>query len=164
MKKPFNIFLLSSMALAVITFTSCKTKELSVADKAKINKLTEKVEGRNYTFVARSAIPSGFKSINLDPSYTLRVTKDTIEAYLPYYGRAYTAPIDPTDGGIKFTSTKFDYSMNPKNDIWEIKIDTKDTKGSVKLYLSIGQSGYTTVSVQDVNRQPISFYGVIDGN
>ena len=49
---------------------------------------------------------TGYRSIYLSPYYYLKVSKDTVVAYLPYFGRAYTAPADPTEGGIKFTSTK----------------------------------------------------------
>jgi len=162
MKKSINRFYIASFVLSFLMLTGCKSKEISVAEQAKINRLTEKIDAQRYEFTARNANPMNFKTINLDPGYTLKITPDTITAYLPYFGRAYTAPINPSEGGIKFTSTNFDYEKKAKKDGWEIKIDTKDTKGNVNLFMNIGNTGYATINVRDNDRQAISFYGTID--
>ena len=80
----------------VILGFSCKVGD-SLTKQEFITKLTEKIESANYTFVPQTALPMSGKSISLDYSYSLKVSKDTINSYLPYFGRAYTAPISPTD-------------------------------------------------------------------
>src|SRR5690348_12767478 len=68
----------------------------------------EMMDTRNFVFKAQTVTPTGGRLINLTSEYDFTVRPDSIIAYLPYFGRAYTAPINPTDGGIKFTSSKFD--------------------------------------------------------
>jgi hypothetical protein len=53
--------------------------------------------------------------------------KDTINAYLPFYGKAYSIPYGSNEGGIKFTSTDFNYTLTPKKKgSWDITIIPKD--------------------------------------
>lgn len=141
---------------------SCKSKELSAKDIEKIRLLTEKINTQEYTFEANNASPSGYQTIYLTSPYDLKVRKDSVIANLPYYGRAYVAPMNPTEGGFLFVSTNFDYKIKEKKDGWDISIQTKDINRNVRLYLYIGKSGYATLNVQDPNRQPISFSGRIE--
>jgi len=125
--------------------------------------LADKIENTKYTFDARSANPQGGRNVQLSLGYySLKVSKDTIESYLPYYGRAYVAPMSPDEGGIKFVSTDFDYQIKEKKSGWEVRIITNDTPRKFDLRLDIGKGGYGTLSVQDNNRQTISFYGAIE--
>ncbi|MFT4221855.1 DUF4251 domain-containing protein [Dysgonomonas sp.] len=149
--------------LLVFLLQGCRSGDnLSKEETASL--MNEKITSSRYTFVAQTAIPLSGRSINLDNSYSLRVSKDTIESYLPYFGRAYTAPISTSaDGGIKFVSTDFDYSVSDKKKgMWDISIETKDVPVRYKLFLKIGDSGYGTLIVQETNRQSISFYGKIE--
>ncbi|NDV93852.1 DUF4251 domain-containing protein [Dysgonomonas sp. 521] len=147
--------------LAVLGF-SCKSGE-SLTKEETISRMKEKIESTNYTFVPQTALPMGGKTVNLNYSYSLKVSKDTVDSYLPYFGRAYTAPMSPTDGGIKFTSKDFEYSVSEKkNGMWDVTIITKDIRTKYTLNLSIGDTGYATLTVNQNNRQPISFYGKIE--
>lgn len=149
------------MLVAVLGF-ACKSGN-SLSKEEVILSMTEKIESSNYTFIPRTAIPMSAKSVNLDYSYSLRVSKDTITAYLPYFGRAYTAPVSSNDGGIKFTSTDFNYSVSDKKKgTWDVSIETKDTQRRFSLVMKVGDTGYTSLTVSENNRQPISFYGKIE--
>ena len=98
----------------------------------------------------------------------MKVTKDSIIAYLPYYGQAYLAP-DPgtTEGGIKFTSTNFNYKVNQgKKGGWEIVIKPRDHditnwRDVQQMVLNISPDGYASLYVLSTNRDPISFQGDI---
>lgn len=163
MKKIFSII---SLCL-IILLIGCKTKELTPDQQAKAKEYASKIEDRNFTFHANSAQPMSGRSINLNYNYYLKVTKDTIIASLPYYGRSYLAPIDATNISIDFTSTNFLYSTNKKdNGSYEIKIEPKDITNQqnegISLLLSISPSGYATLNALPTNRQSISFYGTVD--
>ncbi len=163
MKKIVSVF---SLCL-IIVFIGCKAKELTPDQQAKAQEYASKIEDRNFTFHARSAQPMASKSINLNYNYYLKVTKDTIIASLPYYGRAYSAPMNATDIGIDFTSTDFFYLSEKKNNgTYEIEIKPKDISNNqnqgISLRLSISPSGYGTLNTLSTNRQSISFYGTID--
>lgn len=149
--------------LFIFLLLGCKSGNNLSKDET-ISLMNEKVASSRYTFIAQTAIPLSGRSINLDNSYSLKVSKDTIESYLPYFGRAYTAPISPSgDGGIKFVSTDFKYNVSDKKKgMWDISIETKDVPVRYKLFLKIGDSGYGTLIVQETNRQSISFYGKIE--
>jgi len=142
---------------------------------------TRIVSDKNYIFVANTAIPmanndinkvltmmpggQGGSSINLSGSqYDVRVTKDSIVAYLPYYGRAFSAPMDPTQGGIKFTSKDFSYTETKnKRGAYTIQINTKDvSRENYRFTINISTNGYASLTATSVNKQPILFNGYLD--
>jgi len=149
------------LMLITVGFWNCKSGDtLSKAED--IAQVTEKIESGDYTFVPQSANPMRGKMIPLNYSYFLKVNKDTISAYLPFFGRAYSAPYGG-DGGIKFESTDFEYSLSDKKKgKWNVKINVKDNNKGYELTLDVGELGYTYLSVRDYNRDPISFYGKIE--
>ena len=140
----------------------CKATE-KLSKEEIIANTTEKVEGQHYTFLAERAIPMGGKSINLNYNYNLKVSKDTVTAYLPYFGRAYVAPTSSDDSGIKFTSTDFEYTTSDKKKgMWNISIKIKDNQKGYQLSLNIGDNGRATLNVHDNQRQSITFYGQME--
>jgi hypothetical protein len=149
-------------ALFIFLLPGCKSGN-NLSKQEAISLMNEKVASSCYIFVPQTAIPMSGRSISLDNSYSLKVSKDTIQSYLPYFGRAYTVPISSSDGGTKFVSTDFNYNIsNKKKGMWNVTIETKDVPVRYKLLLKIGDSGYGTLIVQETNRQSISFYGKIE--
>ncbi len=155
--KRINIAILLILSFV---FFSCKTGDSLTKAEQKAD-IINKIESTDYTFVPRSANPMGGRSINLNYSYFLKVNKDTLKAYLPYFGRAYTAPYGG-DGGINIESTNFEYTIREKKKgEWDVDIKVKDDPKNYQLNLSLGDTGYGSLSVRDDTRQPISFFGTI---
>lgn len=122
----------------------------------------ESVENQHYIFVAQTALPLQGRVRQLTTDYTLKVSKDTVIADLPYFGRAYSAPIGTSGGGIQFTSTKFEYtSTERKKGGWNISIKPKESQDVRELSLSISENGYASLQVISNNRQAISFNGYL---
>lgn len=120
------------------------------------------VTSKNYVFVAQSANPMGFRMRQLTSEYDLRVLGDSIVSFLPYFGRAYSAPIDPTQGGLDFTSTDFEYEQAArKKGGWIITIKPKDVREVRQLTLTVTESGSASLQVIPTNRQQISFNGYV---
>jgi hypothetical protein len=120
------------------------------------------VESQHYDFRAQTVMPMGGRTRQLTTEYDVRVTKESIVSYLPYFGRAYSAPIDPTKGGIQFTSKDFGYTIsNGKKGGWDVLIKPKDNPDVQSMSLNISDDGYATLQVISAQRQPISFYGDI---
>lgn len=119
------------------------------------------IESQNFVFKAETASPQGGSSRQLSPMYDLTVTRNSVIAYLPYFGRAYTAPIDATDGGIKFNSSLFDYKATKNKNVWDISIKPKDVNNVSQLYLVVYDNGRATLQVMNISRQDISFNGYI---
>lgn len=162
MKK--NLLLLFSFIFAVGGFLIGCGSIQSVAEKQmKALRIKEKVESFNFTFNATAANPMTFSSVNLTSLYDLKVNKDTVQAYLPYFGRAYVAPMDPGEGGIKFTSTDFNHTVveGKRQGSWKVTIKTLDANPDISLYLDVWDNGSAQLIVNDPNRQSISFQGYI---
>ena len=153
------LMMLVTVSSAVYAQEKKSKKELRREQAEKVQKM---VEAQDYKFVAQRALPMSMRSISLTPEYDLCVSNDAITAYLPYYGRAYTAPMDPTEGGIKFESKDFDYRIeNAKKGGWIVRIDIKDAKRRIDMILQISTSGSANLSVNDNTRQTITFNGYI---
>lgn len=159
MKK--SIYSIVLLVLAVI-LASCGSSQKVVDNRS----VKEKIESQRYKFIANYAIPTsaGFQPRYLTSEYDLKVTPDTITAYLPYFGRAYEAPLNSSEGGIKFTSTKFEYVMNTgkKPGNWIINIRIKDQFREILLTLDVWDNGKGNLNVWDQNRQSISFQGELE--
>lgn len=154
------IISISVLVLITIFGFSCKTNTLK--QEQRISEITQKVESGRYTFTPQRAIPLGGRAVDIN-SFELKISKDTIDSYLPYFGRAYSAPISSDDNGIKFVSMDFDYTLSAKNKgMWEVTINTKDIRRNYNMILKIGDTGYATLIVNETSRQPISFYGIIE--
>jgi len=127
------------------------------------NSIADLIKAQNYIFVAQTASPSRGGLRQLDPGYDLVVRKDSVLSYLPYYGRSYNAATDPTEGGIKFTSTEFEYNIKDrKKGGWDIQIKPKDNKDVRILQLSVFENGSASLIVTSNSRQNISFNGRIE--
>jgi hypothetical protein len=121
------------------------------------------IDSQQFVFTAEMAIPSSGQTRHLTSLYQVRVTKDSVIADLPYFGRAYNAPIDPSKGGINFTSTEFEYSKdNWKKGGWQIKIKPKDMSEVQQMFFTISDNGSATLHITNTNRQAISYRGHID--
>jgi len=158
------------LACAVI-FTSLNGAAQSARQQrqtAKEGHIKNLVTNIDYVFKANYVSPQRGGSRALTSDYDLAVSKDTINAYLPYFGRAFVAPIDPTEGGIKFKTTKFDYkAKSNKKGGWDVLITPKDRNISdmrdvQTLRLNISQNGFASLRVISSNRDPISFDGYIE--
>ena len=165
--KKHLLWLFFSAFLAGALLLSCGTSQTAAEKEQKALRIKEKVVSFDFTFTAMTANPMNFGPVHLTSSYDLKVSKDTIQAYLPYFGRAYVANMDPTEGGIKFTSTDFDYNIvkGKRKGNWNITIKTLDRNPNLSLYLDIWESGSAQLIVSDPNRQTISFEGnIVDNN
>ncbi len=166
MKMPHNL-LKNPLFLFILAFIS--QSPLLYAQTGKADKQAEKaamiknlVDSQRYVFKAQSAMPMSGRTRQLTSDYDLKVTHDQVVSYLPYFGRAYSAPIDPNQGGIQFTSKDFDYTRTTgKKGGWDVQIKPKDYRDVQQLSLNISETGYATLQVTSTSRQPISFYGYI---
>lgn len=153
--------LLSCLSLVLaISILSCTTS--GSAQTAGDTTIKNLVEGKNFVFQAQSAQPARGASRQLTAGYELRVSMDTLTAQLPYFGRAYNAPMDMRGGGIEFTSIDFAYTLEAKKKgRWNITIEPKDAKDVRQMILSVSENGYASLQVLSNNRDPINFNGVV---
>jgi hypothetical protein len=190
MKSLLNIlYTLLVCLLFVGTSMAQGTKAEKNAEKAA--ELKRIVNGKSYVFKANFALPmgsasvqmSGFNtmqmnnianamngaSVPLTSTYDLTLSNDSLTAFLPYYGVAYTAPpMGSIEGGVKFTTTKFDYKVTEKkNGNIEILIKPLDLTPRApsdvqRMILTVSASGFANLQIILVNRQPISYTGTLE--
>jgi hypothetical protein len=130
---------------------------------AKTAAIKNMVDSGNYVFQAQSVLPmqGRVRQLTTD-NYTLKVNPEKITSDLPYFGRVYVAPTDPSQTGIQFTTKDFDYRITPgKKEGWNVVIKPKDYKDVQQLILFISSAGYTTLQVISTNREMITFNGII---
>ena len=151
-------FLLAITAIALFPQTGLAQNK----KEKKAAAIKSMVEAQNYVFKAQTALPTSGSTRQLTTDFDLRVSKDTIISDLPYFGRAYTAPLNPAEGPLRFTSTNFQYTSTPKKKGgWDIVITPRDLQDPRQLTISIFDNGSASVVVTSYNRQPISFNGYI---
>lgn len=151
-----NRMILSILSLFIVLASSIQAQDI---DPATVQKA---VETKNYVFKAESATPQrgGFRT--LTPEYELLVKPDTVVSYLPYYGRSYSAPINPSDAGIKFTSMNYEYSIKKKKkNRWDITIKPTDVSDIRDLNLTVFDNGRASLRVNSNTREAISFDGYL---
>jgi len=120
------------------------------------------VNNKQFQFLAQNMFPSGARSKMLTENYTMNVSPEEVSADLPYVGRAYNAPMDPADVGIRFVSKDFTYEEKKgKKDSREITISPKDAKDVRSCLFTIYPNGNANLMVNSNNRQTISYSGVI---
>jgi hypothetical protein len=121
------------------------------------------LEGKNFVFMAQSASPTAMPMRQLTgDSYNLRLSGDTLVSYLPYFGRAYSAPSPGASGGYSFTSTEFDYTTKARRKGgWDVVIKPKDVNDVREFSLNVSKSGYATLRALSNNRQLITYNGFL---
>jgi hypothetical protein len=70
--------------------------------------------------------------------------------------------MNPTDVGVQFTSTKFEYSVMPaKKNSWEVKIVPKDNTDIREMNFTIFNDGTASLNILSNFRDAISYRGHI---
>lgn len=161
MKPSKNLFSIILLIICTIGFIPLVTAQKNKVIKAR--EIKNLIETQQFVFKAQFVTPMNGRQRFLTSDYPVSISKDTITGDLPYFGRAYAAPINPTEGGIRFTSTNFDYKKEErKKGSWDISIKPKDVSDVQLLTLSVFENGNSALQVISTNRQPISFNGFIE--
>jgi hypothetical protein len=159
MKYRFYIFIfLLIHAFSLHAQDSAQNKKLSQAAIVK-NEVTNK----DFVFIAKWLTPMTGRMRQLTDPYDVRISNDSLIAYLPFFGRSYIAPDDLSNVSIHFTSTKFTYTVsNRKKGGWEILIKFDDQKDIESFLFTVFDDGTTYLSVTSFNSDPISYNGYIE--
>ena len=138
--------------------TSTAKKEKAAAD---FEQTTALIESGSYQYTIRSASPSGGKTIQITSYYALKANEGNYEAYLPYFGKAYSGGYG-NSGGIEFNGEPKDLqiSRNEKKNEISVNFTIKAEKDSYTVKLNVGSSGYGTMVISSQKRQTISYSGL----
>jgi len=163
-----NILILGLLILATVSISAQETetkskKELKAEKKAQqIEEIKSIVDSKTFVFNARNANPMKGRSINLTSEYDVKITKDSIFSYLPYYGVAYTAGYGGTESPMIFNNSFEKYEMEKTKQGYLIKVSTKNSNDRLEFSFNISETGSTNLNVTSINRQSISYYGNVE--
>ena len=151
---------LGTILLSSILF-ACSSSNKAV--KLNADDIKAMVNSSQFVFVANQVSPLRGRTRNLTSRYTVNVSKDTVDCYLPFFGHATQAPMDPSQGGIQFVSTKFSYDVVAKKENqWTVTIKPGDNTSVQQLFFTIFSNGSASLSVISTYRDAISFSGHIE--
>jgi hypothetical protein len=147
----------------LISFFLVRCSASKKFEKLTSDDIKSMIDSSRFVFDAERVNPLRGRTRYLTSSYDVTVKKDSVESFLPYFGRAYQAPMDPSKGGIQFTSTDFSYKVEDKGDNgWDVIIKPEDYNEVQEMRFSIFGNGSASLSVTSTHRDPISFTGHIE--
>jgi hypothetical protein len=164
MKAKISILLILFSFLVSVGFAQEKTKkQLKEEQKAEKQKQVEAmVNAKEFVFTGRTAMPTGYKSVNLTTSTNyVKFHPEQIESYMPYYGRAYSGVGYGSDSGLKFEGNPEEYTVTKGKKNFLISAIVKGERDTFRLTLSVSFSGSATLTINSNNRSSISYSGEI---
>ena len=160
----FMAFILSLIFTSVFAQPASRKSERELNRIEKQKQIQALITSKEFVFEATYALPQGGKSIYLTgSSYTVKFHSDTIESYLPFFGRAYSVDYGG-EGGIKFVGkpTEFNVVTLKAEKGYNINATIKAPKDYYKLHLSVTPVGNATLIVDSNQRSSISYQGEIE--
>jgi Domain of unknown function (DUF4251) len=123
-------------------------------------KIKALLDGKHYEFEPTNTTTGGGRLKQLTPGYVLEMRGDTLKVYLPYFGKAYTAPINSSDAGYDFTSTDFSYEVSEgKKDSYIVSIKTKDRSYNADFELTVYDNASAYLRASSTYKQSVSYNG-----
>lgn len=121
----------------------------------------EMIESGRFMIDVNRAVPMSGRAVNLTSPYSLELRGDSVLSYLPYFGRAYSAPYGGGKG-LNFTETVSEYDLSyDKKGVARIKFRTRTDEDNYAFNVQVFPNGSSTISVTPVNKQGIMFYGEV---
>jgi hypothetical protein len=164
MKTKISVLVALFALIQIIGFaqetTTKPTKEEKKAEKQK--QIEAMVNAKEFVFIGRTALPMGYKSVNL-ASHTnfVKFHPDTIDSYMPYYGKAYSGIGYGGDTGLKFTGKAEEYTVTKGKKNYQVEAVVNTNKDSFRISLSVSFEGTASLVINSNYRSPISYNGDI---
>ena len=158
--KTFSMLVIITLLLGLTGFSEVDKKEIKARQRLEMAQL---IQSGHFRFVARSAHSDLGNFDDLSSNYDMTFDSLKIKAYLPYYGRAYSAPYGGS-GGVKFdlTAKKIENIYNERKKMFVIFTELEDSDESYSIFLNTGLDGYADLKIIFRNRQWISYNGIIE--
>jgi len=146
------------MILTISAFGQNKQPSKAEIKAAKVEK---SIRSGQYEITVNQVNPMSGRVRHLTPDYSIRISGDSSYVYLPYFGRAYSAPYGG-DGGIKAATVMDNYKVDYKEGkSCSISFSAKGAGDTYRFSISVWTSGNTSINVISNNRQAISYSGYL---
>jgi hypothetical protein len=147
------------ISLTVLAQNSKKEKKEEAYQQA-----LKLVESQQFEFIARRALPPRVRAIDLSTnSNFLKIDKNTGQAEIPYFGRAFSGGYSNSDGGIRFDNKfeSYDLQKDDKKNRVTIKFKIKGEGDTYTCTLTIPSIQNASLNVLSNKKQSISYTGFI---
>ena len=138
-------------------------KESKKEKKAKRQQAVKQMlKDRNFVYHPTQATPMSGCTVQLDFSFSAKVHGDTLDSYMPYYGRAYHVDYGSNKGPFDFTLPIKDYKFEKVKDGYNVNFEVKKGQDNIKFNFHISENGFANLTIISTNRQSISYYGTVE--
>lgn len=121
--------------------------------------ISEVTENKAFTVQINQVTPRRGRTFHPNMPYNVRIENDSIFSYLPYMGRATSITYGGGEG-LNFKAPLRDYEAKLiKNKRINVVLNTKSKDDTYRYSFTIYPGGKTTIDVQAINRESISFMG-----
>lgn len=158
------IFLVLIISVITINAQEEKSKkELKAEKKAKqMEEIREIAESKTFVFKANNANPMRGSTINLTSDYNVKITRDSIFSYLPFFGVAYSVSYGGTDSPMIFNQSFESCEIESKRNGYLVQVSVKNNSDRLEYSFHISVTGSTSLNVSSLNRQAISYNGYVE--
>lgn len=156
------------IAAAVIIMMSCASAASTGQQRAETVKtyhnIADSIELRTMGFSFNYVTPMRFAPHYLTSDYSLTIHGDSVDCYLPYFGRAYRSDLannDKSPLSFKGLVKSFDARQGKKGR-YTISFQTANDTETLEYTLTVFPNGQTSLNINSSDREPISFEGEMD--
>ncbi len=161
MKKNAALLLTLSVLLVMGACVSSKNAEQKALEKAQ--KTRERIEANHFTIDVTGILQARNADLNrLGVDYTVTIRNDSVFSHLPYFGAVHTAPFGGQDAGIQLKAPVKDYRVDWKKGGWIVNFKTDYMQYRYSFTISIAENANSIVQVNSLDREPISFSGIMN--
>ncbi|HCE59123.1 MAG TPA: hypothetical protein DER09_15145 [Prolixibacteraceae bacterium] len=160
--------LLFTLILSVATSFAQKEVKKSNSElkaelkRAKAEAIREIVKSKNFVFKAETVNPMNTRTKTLTSDFGIEVRNDTVFSYMPYYGNTYSRDYTTfKDSPMGFIQPVDTFTTKRTKKGYLVKIRVTNVHDVIDLNFHINLDGLATASASSINRQAISYTGVI---
>jgi len=164
MKTKISVLMVLLLFIGTTLFAQEKSKKQLKVERAieKQRQIEVMVNAKEFVFVGRTAMPTGFKTMNLTTNTNyVKFHPDRIESYMPFFGTAYSGIGYGGDNGLKFDGKPENYSVTKGAKNYQVIASVKGTNDFYNISLSVSFDGSALLSINSNNRSSISYNGEI---
>lgn len=150
------------LAICALVLTCCTTKA-TLSEQAALTavRVGEVLDRRHYAIDIQTMYPRRGGGRTVSYGFSLTVKGDTLESYLPFFGRAYSLPYGGGKG-LNFTERIASYheQLTAKG-VRHIELQARNEEDNYLFTLDIQPNGHAYIHLQPHQRESISYDGEV---
>ena len=160
----FSVLLAFSVTVTYARNTVNKSnKQLKAKQKAwQMEQIKTVIRSKSFVFKAQTVIPKNDMTKTLTTDFGIDVKNDSVYSYMPYFGNTYSRDYSSfKDSPMGFMQPIDNYSTKRAKSGYIVRIKVKNGRDIIDLTFHISKTGNATVSASSINRQGITYTGII---